>query len=358
MFEDLVKKSASWLSGEGKNSEIVISSRVRLARNITSLPFPPVANIENKEKALSYVQFAIEKSQFLKKGNFYSSDKLSDLDRKFLLERHLVSPEFIKNGDNPKAIFIGEDEKLSIMVNEEDHLRIQAIQSGLELKSAWEQANQADDELSKSLEFDFDSDFGYLTSCPTNVGTGIRASVLIHLPGLVLTREIEKVISRITKVGLAVRGFYGEGTDVLGNLFQISNQTTLGKSEEDIMESLERVTYQIIEYEGNSRMTLFKDAKEQIEDKIWRSLGILKNARVLTSAEVLNLLSAIRLGLGTGTLSDISLGLISQLLILSQPAHLQKYFGKEMSAEERDVVRASLVREKLSEGTPAFSDGK
>ena len=347
MFEDLVKKSASWLSGEGKNSDIVLSSRIRLARNITSFPFPPVANLENKGKVLSYVQFALEKSQLLRKGNFYSSEKLSDLDRSFLLERHLVSPEFIKDGDSGKGIFIEEDERLSIMVNEEDHLRIQTIQSGLELKPAWEQANQTDDELSSSLEFDFDSDFGYLTSCPTNVGTGIRASVLIHLPGLVLTREIEKVISRITKVGLAVRGFYGEGTDVLGNLFQISNQTTLGKSEEDIVESLERVTYQIIEYEGNSRTTLFNDAKDQIEDKIWRSCGILKTARVLTSAEVLNLLSALRLGLGMGTLADIPLGLINQLLILSQPAHLQKYFGRQMNTEERNAVRAELVREKL-----------
>jgi protein arginine kinase len=348
MFDDLVKKSASWLSGEGKSAEIVLSSRVRLARNITTFPFPPVADTDTREKVLAYVKTAIDKTEKLKHGCFCNSGELSTLDMSFLMERHLISPEFSK-AQSARGIFIDRDESVSIMVNEEDHLRIQAIKSGLDIKSSWEAADIADDELAHSLEFDYDSSFGYLTSCPTNVGTGMRASVLVHLPGLVLTREIEKVISRISRVGLTVRGFYGEGTDVLGNLFQISNQRTLGRSEEDIIGDLERVTQQIIEYEHNARTTLYNDAREHIEDKIWRSYGILTHARVLTSSEVMNLLSAIRLGIGMKTLNDIPLGLINELLLLSQPAHLQKMYAREMTTNERDAVRAELVRTKLKD---------
>jgi protein arginine kinase len=346
MFEDLAQKSASWLSGKGNNSEIVLSSRVRLARNINTFPFPPVADTDTREKVLSYVESAINKAEKLKGGSFYASGDLSDLDMNFLMERHLISPEFLK-AQSSRGLFVDRDEIVSIMVNEEDHLRIQAIKSGLDIKSSWKDADKADDELAHSLEFDYDSSFGYLTSCPTNVGTGMRASVLVHLPGLVLTREIEKVVGRISKVGLTVRGFYGEGTDVLGNLFQISNQTTLGRSEEDIIGDLDRVTQQIIEYEQNSRVTLLKDAKDQIEDKIWRSYGILTHARVLTSSEVMNLLSAIRLGIGMRTLTDLSLGLVNELLLLSQPAHLQKFYGREMNTTERDMLRAEMVRSKL-----------
>jgi len=348
MFEEMVKREALWLSGKGRNSDIVLSSRVRFARNISGIPFPTVADADTRQKVLSYVRIAVEKGEAFRKGDFHSTSDLSQMDKSFLLERHLVSPEFVREQDGFKGIFVGEDERISIMINEEDHIRTQSIRSGLEIKSTWEEANRLDDELSKFLEFDFDSDFGYLTSCPTNVGTGIRASVLIHLPGLVLTKEVDKVISRITKMGLTVRGFYGEGTEVLGNLFQISNQTTLGKSEEDIVESLEKITQQIIEYEEKSRSTLIRDAGEQIEDKIWRAYGILKYARVLTSDEVLNLLSALRLGMGMETLSGIDLKSINQLLILTQPAHLQKYYGYQMNADQRDKKRAELLRERLN----------
>jgi len=346
MFEELVKKPAAWLTGEGNNSEIVLSSRVRLARNISNTPFPSVAQSEVRERVISFVQKAIQKSSLLRSGQTYTSSELPRLDKDFLIERHLVSPEFMREGDT-KALYIGEGERISLMINEEDHLRIQTLKSGLEIKGAFELADRVDTELSDTLEFDFDPDFGYLTSCPTNVGTGMRASVLIHLPGLVLTKEIENVISQVTKLSLTVRGFYGEGSDVLGNLFQISNQTTLGKSEEDLIESLDKVTKQIIEYENNSRNTLYREAKEQIEDKIWRALGILQNARVITSSEVTNLLSAIRLGLGMGTITEIPLSLINQILLISFPAHLQKYFNKEMETNERDILRAELIRKKL-----------
>ena len=342
-----MKKPASWLAGDGIHSGIVLSSRIRLARNISGCLFPSVADAENKEKVISFTKLAIEKSPNLKEGDFLLWNQIGELDKRLLMERHLVSPEFMRGADS-RALFVGDEEIASIMINEEDHLRIQIIQSGLEIRDAYCIVDKIDDDLGQSLQFDFDPDFGYLTSCPTNVGTGMRASILIHLPALVLIREMEKVISRITKVGLTVRGFYGEGTDVLGNLFQISNQTSLGRSEEDIIESLEKVTNQIIEYEANARETLFHDAKEEIEDKIWRAYGILKSARVLTSEEVMNLLSAIRLGLGMGTIKELTLPVINEILILSQPAHLQKHFDKDMDTDERDVMRAELVRSKLA----------
>ncbi len=348
MFDEIVKRPASWLAGDGTQSGTVLSSRIRLARNVSGCLFPSRADKAEKERVISVAKSAIQKSLNLKKGYFLMWEEVSDLDRRLLMERHLVSPEFMR-GSDCRAVFIGEEEIVSIMINEEDHLRIQIIQSGLEIRDTYRVADKIDDDLGQSLQFDFNPDFGYLTSCPTNVGTGMRASILIHLPALVLTREIEKVISQITKMGLAVRGFYGEGTDVLGNLFQVSNQTSLGRSEEDIIESLEKVTGRLIEYETNARNTLFHDAREEIEDKIWRAYGILKNARVLTSEEVMNLLSAIRLGLNMGTIDFLPLPAVNEILILSQPAHLQKYFNRDMTVDERDTVRAELVRSKLAD---------
>ncbi len=346
MFEQMAKKPAVWLSGKGSNSQVVLSSRVRLARNIANSPFPSRADTDARERILTFVKTAVKKNADLNRGTLINCSQLDDLDRSFLVERHLVSLEFTQCRDF-SALLIGEEENVGVMINEEDHLRIQTLASGLEIKEAFEMANRIDDELSKSLEFAFDPTFGYLTSCPTNTGTGMRASVLIHLPGLALTQEIEKVISQISKLGLVVRGFYGEGSDVWGNLFQVSNQTTLGRSEEDIVESLERVTKQMIEYEENARKRLFSEAKDQIEDKIWRAYGILKYARTLTSEEVLNMLSAIRLGIGTGVLEMVGLSRVNEILALTQPAHLQKYFKKRMEPGERDQVRAELVRSKL-----------
>jgi protein arginine kinase len=234
------------------------------------------------------------------------------------------------------------------MINEEDHIRMQALAPGLNLDEALEKASKYDNELGKFLEFDYDPDFGFLTSCPTNVGTGLRASVLIHLPGLVITKEIDRVIARITKMGVAVRGFYGEGTEVLGNLFQVSNQKTLGTSEKDILESITTVCRSVIDEESKARQLLMDEASEQIKDKIWRSYGILKYARVLTSEEVMNLLSALRLGVAISVIDFIDIPKINELLLLSQPAHLQKFHGEEMNQDARDFVRAEMIREKLA----------
>ncbi len=350
MFDDMTDNLSSWLTGEGTDSMIVLSSRVRLARNIKGQTFPTHADEESRLQVVSFVESAIRSSRELQSGSFHRSASIDDLDRSFLIERHLISPEFMRP-ESESAIFISPDERVAIMVNEEDHLRIQTMSPGLSLTTALNQAMRIDDDLARTLEFDFDTDFGYLTSCPTNVGTGLRASVLIHLAGLVLTKEIDSVIDHITKLGLVVRGFYGEGSDVWGNLFQISNQTTLGRSESDITEALHKMTRQIIEFENQSREQLVTQAGNEIADKIWRAFGILKHARVLTSEEVMNLLSAIRLGVALEIIENVTLETINRMLILSQPAHLQKYVGEALEPADRDIARANMVREMLADAS-------
>ena len=348
MFEELVGKTASWLQADGSDSAIVVSSRVRLARNIQDMLYPSRSNSEESDKVRDFIYTAIEKAHLLDIGKFYKSEEINGLDRKFLVERHLISPEFMADQAS-RGLFFSEVEDTSLMINEEDHLRIQALSSGLEIKKAMDIAESIDKKLSESLAYDFDNEYGFLTSCPTNCGTGLRASILIHLPGLVLTNEIDKIIEKITKLGLTVRGFYGEGTEVLGNLFQISNQTTLGRKEQDIIESLERITRQLIEHEENARRVLVRDAPDEIKDKIWRAYGILKYARVLTSEETMNLLSAVRLGMALGVLDMIPLTLLNEVLVLAQPAHIQRLYGEDINVSERDARRAELIRGKLSE---------
>ncbi len=346
MFEELAKAPVSWLNGEGEESPVVLSSRIRMARNIAGMNFPTSADRETREKVLEYFDSAVKKSEFLQRGKFYRVEGIESDDSSFLVERHLISPTMIGHLES-SGVYIGSNEQVSIMVNEEDHLRIQAITAGLEMDRSMELAAEYDNEIGRLLEYDYDSDFGFLTACPTNVGTGLRASVLIHLPGLVLIREIDNIIQKIAKMGLAVRGFYGEGTDVLGNLFQISNQTTLGKSESDIVEDIQRVARIIIGDEATARERLKEEASDQISDKIWRAYGILKHARVLTPDEVMNLLSAVRLGIAMGIIDFLSISTINEILLLSQPAHLIKYYGGDVNPEELDVRRAEIVREKL-----------
>lgn len=351
MFEEMARVPAAWLSGTGDDAMVVLSTRVRLARNVAGCKFPTSADSETRNRIVDYFDSAVGRSEFLNHGECYRATDISELDRDFLVERHLVSPVFL-NGDISKSLLIGSSERVSIMVNEEDHFRIQALSSGLDPQGAFELASQYESSLGSHLEFDYDRDFGYLTACPTNAGTGMRASVLIHLPGLVLTREIDKVISRITRTGLIVRGFYGEGSDVLGNLFQISNQNTLGLAEHDIVALITRATREIIEEEEKARQHLMDEAADMIEDKIWRAYGILKHARVLTGDEVMNLLSALRFGHAMKITDFLTLAQINDMLLLSQPAHLQKYYGTEMDTNRRDFVRAQMIREKLRNTGP------
>jgi protein arginine kinase len=289
---------------------------------------------------------AVRKTPALVSSSALQMRDLTPLDRQFLVERHLISHDLADNG-RLRGLLLVPDESVSAMVNEEDHLRLQALASGFQLRSAWESVNAIDDELGQDLDYAFSEDLGYLTACPTNAGTGMRASVLIHLPSLVLTKQISRVLQGITQVGLAVRGFYGEGSQIMGNFFQISNQTTLGQSEKETIESLERVTRQIIEYEQRARDELLKDARVQIEDKIWRAYGALKHSRVISSSEVVNLSSAVRFGVALQIEGLASVRTLNELLIRTQPAHIQLAAGQEMEQRERNVIRANYVRSLL-----------
>lgn len=347
LIKEMAQHTSSWLSGDGEENMVVLSTRVRMARNVAGYKYPTAADRETSEKIVGHFDSVYSKSDNLKSGAFIRNTDLSGLDKDFLIERHLMSPNFMQDDDS-QALYLSRDEQVSIMINEEDHIRMQALVPGLNPQKALEKIGEYDTEIGKYLEFDYDADFGFLTSCPTNVGTGLRTSVLIHLPGLVITKEIDRVIAKITKMGVAVRGFYGEGTDVIGNLFQVSNQKTLGISEKETLESLTTVCRYIIEEEAQSRQLLMDEASEQIRDKIWRSYGILKYAHVLTSEEVMNLLSALRLGIAVGIIDFINIPLINEMLLFSQPAHLQKYYSEEMDQDRRDFVRAQMVREKFA----------
>jgi protein arginine kinase len=339
----LANNLGRWLDGSGPASDVVLSTRVRLARNLKEVPFTHRAREEQLAMVYSSVVSAVRKTPALVSSSALQMRELTPLDRQFLVERHLISHDLADNG-RLRGLLLVPDESVSAMVNEEDHLRLQALASGFQLRSAWESVNSIDDELGQDLDYAFSEDLGYLTACPTNAGTGMRASVLIHLPSLVLTKQISRVLQGITQVGLAVRGFYGEGSQIMGNFFQISNQTTLGQSEKETIESLERVTKQIIEYEQKARDELLKEARVQIEDKIWRAYGALKHSRVISSSEVVNLSSAVRFGVALQITGLASVRTLNELLIRTQPAHIQLAAGQELEQRERNVIRANYVR--------------
>lgn len=342
----LARNLGRWLDGSGPSSDVVLSTRVRLARNLKEVPFTHRAREEQLAMVYSSVVSAVRKTPALVSSSALQMRELTPLDRQFLVERHLISHDLADNG-RLRGLLLVPDESVSAMVNEEDHLRLQALASGFQLRSAWESVNAIDDELGQDLDYAFNEDLGYLTACPTNAGTGMRASVLIHLPSLVLTKQISRVLQGITQVGLAVRGFYGEGSQIMGNFFQISNQTTLGQSEKETVESLERVTRQIIDYEQRARDELLKVARVQTEDKVWRAYGTLKHSRAISSSEVVNLSSAVRFGVALQIEGLASVRTLNELLIRTQPAHIQLAAGQELEQRERNVIRANYVRNLL-----------
>ena len=272
--------------------------------------------------------------------------EIDDVDKQFLLERHLVSREHMVHPEY-KSVIIGEREVVNVMINEEDHVRIQAMQSGFNLQECWRIATRLDDWLHKKVKYAFSAEWGYLTACPTNTGTGLRASVMLHLPALVMTKQISRVLQAITKLGMTARGLYGEGTEAEGNFFQISNQITLGSAEEDIIDNLERIIRQVIGHEENARKTLMKQNREVLQDKIWRANGTLRSAHIMNTKETMGLLSMVRLGVDMGLINDIDRRAVNELFILTQPAHLQKIEGRILSSAQRDVKRANLVRRRL-----------
>ena len=346
-LNDLLNHTSEWLKGSGPNSDIVISSRIRLARNLSKIPFPQWADKTRGETTLSLIEAGIAKVNYLKGAEFFKLADLDSVDRQFLVERHLMSLEHAQK-PQAKAVVVDNEEIVSIMVNEEDHMRIQVMQSGFNLFEAWNIINRIDDNLAGELEFAFLPDWGYLTACPTNAGTGMRGSVMLHLPALVMSHAIDRVMAAIAKLSFTTRGLYGEGTQAMGNFFQISNQVSLGPSEDEIIESINGLIRQIIEQENQAREGLLSKNRPLLEDRINRSLGILKSARIISSQETIELLSMVRLGCDLGAVKDIDRRVVNELFIITQPAHLQKIENKKLSSDERDLQRAELIRKKLS----------
>jgi len=346
-LNNLVKNLPRWLDGNAPHANIVISTRVRLARNLVDYSFPNAAAEDELERVVREIYSAIAPSQQLSEPMFLDMQRLGKLDRKFLVERRLISPPFAES-DKPSILAVGEDEYLSVMVNEEDHLRIQSVQPGLNVEEAWRLIAKLDDELGEQLKYAFTDQFGYLTACPTNTGTGMRVSLFVHLPALAILEELEKVIKKLAPSEITVRGFYGEGTEVAGNIFQISNQLTLGRTDDSIVKRMEEVGQKLLSIEDDARDRLLDEQRLQIEDKVARVIGILRYARLLSSLELLNLLSYLRLGADLGLLKNIDHSALNELMVILQPAHMQKIYHDADDDARRDIRRAELVREKIS----------
>src|SRR5260221_5757553 len=331
---------------EGPHNKIVLSSRVRLARNLRGMAFPGWAKKAERVKALDQIRPAVESLSQMSDAFSESMDNLTVLDKNILVERHLISREHAAKSAG-SGLVLNREESLCVMINEEDHLRMQALRPGLQLKQAWSAIDQVDSKLERKLDYAFSPDLGYLTACPTNLGTGIRVSAMLHLPGLVLAEQINPIIQSVNKLGLAVRGLYGEGTEALGNVFQVSNQMTLGENETTIVERLDKVLLQIIEHEENARQTLLEKKTKVVFNHIGRAYGVLANAHSISSKETMNLLSLMRLGVDLGLVPGTECSLVDELFLVTQPAHLQKQLSDKLSAEERDLIRADMVRERL-----------
>lgn len=346
-LDQVARQASEWLRGTGPLHEIVISTRIRLARNIRGFPFLPRADTEVRREIAAAMHGAVRRTPLLKDYVQMDVEQLDELDRTLLVERHLISRQHA-DGSGARAVLFEPNEASAIMINEEDHLRIQTMRSGLQIDAAWEQINAIDDALEAHLDYAFHAQYGYLTACPTNVGTGIRVSVMLHLPALRLTNELEKVAQAARDLKLAVRGLHGEGTEALGDFFQISNQITLGRSEEEIIDDFRSVVIpKIVEYERATREALLKNRPQALDDKIWRAIGLLKNARLISSHEAMQYLSHVRMGLHVGRLDNVDLSTLNELFLQIQPAHLQKLHGERLTGEQRSIERAAFIRARL-----------
>ncbi len=344
-FDAMMREPAAWLDASGARADVILSTRVRLARNLERERFPGHAARADRERIRERVVEAALRSNYLRNALVIAMEEADGFQREILVERHLASPELACDGAGG-AVIVGEREIVSAMVNEEDHIRLQCIRSGLQPLDAWRLASKIESELDQNLHYAFLSDWGYLTACPTNVGTGLRVSVLAHLVGLVRSGRVAQVLGSVSKLGLSVRGFYGEGSVSQGAFFQISNQTTLGQTEEDIAYTLERVAGQLanLECEARERLT---SSDRRVADEVWRAWGILRSARLLKAEEVMELGSSLRLGVAVGVIDSVGLATVNRLLVVTQPGHL-KYVKGGASAEERDSLRADIVRRELA----------
>lgn len=350
---EILKNPAPWLSGEGPAADVVLSTRVRLARNLTDVAFPTRMDGEAAEAVIARVEQGLaELGDDLGPAALYRLREIPPLERRALVEKHLISPRLAQAAERA-ALVLRPDEAVSVMVNEEDHLRLQGLAPGLGLEGVWDRVNRLDDALERRLDYAFSPRLGYLTACPTNTGTGMRASVMMHLPGLVMAKQDQPLFNALAKVGIAVRGLYGEGTAAHGNLFQLSNQVTLGQSEREILVNLQGVCQQVIDRERKVRAQLHRTRRVELEDRVWRAYGILATARVMSTREAMALLSDLRLGVDLKILPPLEGRVFNELQVQVSPAMLQVVEGRELGPAERDVRRAERIRRRLQGSGPA-----
>ncbi len=345
-LDALTSTTGEWLRGTGPESDIVISTRIRLARNLASFPFTHRATPQQRAEIESLLRDRITRLDLPHPLRYVSVAALAPLDRQLLVERQLISRE-LANGEGPRGVAFDDREAVSIMVNEEDQLRLQVMRSGLALEQAWHEIDHLDDLLEAKVCYAWHEQYGYLTACPTNVGTGLRASVMLHLPAIGLTRQFEKVLRSLQKINLVVRGLYGEGSRASGDFFQVSNQITLGRSETTVLSELQGVVSKILSYERNARAALMAEKRMELQDRVSRALGALQHATMMTSDETMELLSSVRLGINLGLLDDISMDAVNELFVQTQPSHLQKLVGGPLDGEERNAARARYLRTRL-----------
>ena len=352
-LDDLVHSLGEWMATGGPLSDVVVSSRIRLARNLTGFHFLGKASPAESAEIERTLFEAIAGCDFGKNTFYVDIDKSDSLDRQFLVERHLISRQHAE-GEGKRGVAISPTETLALMINEEDHLRVQVLRRGMNLDEAWKEMTRVDTALETVVDFAYHKQYGYLTACPTNVGTGLRVSVMLHLPALKVTNEIEKVFRAAKEMRLAVRGLYGEGTDALGDFFQLSNQVTLGQTEEEILSAFkDNVIPSIVKYEQETRRALAEDKLVALDDKVWRALGLLENARAISSEEALFLLSHLRMGVVLGRVKHIDLQSVNELFMAAQSAHLQKRHGGKLDGERRSIVRADFIRDRLARVRPS-----
>ena len=353
-LENLTNTVGEWLRGTGPESDIVMSSRVRLARNVAQFPFVSRATEQDRADIEKFLRERIAKSPAGAALEYIDVGGLEEVDRQFLVERQLISRE-LAEAQGARAVAIDGREQVSLMVNEEDHLRIQCMHSGLDLAAVWEQIRAVDDAVGQVVPYAYHPRWGYLTACPTNVGTGIRVSVMLHLPALVITRQIDKVFRSLHKISLAVRGLYGEGSQAMGDFYQISNQTTLGKTEDELLQQVGDVVPVLIDYERRAREFLVRETQQNVHDQVSRAFGILRTAQTISAEETMQLLSRVRMGVLLGLIGDVNLADINSLLVRTQPAHLQKLRGVELDTKDRNIERARYLRRHFEGGTSPAS---
>jgi protein arginine kinase len=350
-LDNMTQTCGEWLRATGAEVDIVMSSRIRLARNLAAFPFTSRASPYQKADMEGILRERVAKLEIEPKLNYLNIANLTPLDRQFLIERQLISRE-IASSEGPRGVAFDDRETASLMINEEDQLRLQVMRSGLALDEAWQHIDRLDDTIEERVTYAFSEEFGYLTACPTNVGTGMRASVLLHLPALGWTKQIEKVFRALQKINLAVRGLYGEGSRASGDFYQISNQVTLGKSESTILSEIREVIPEIIKYERHARNTLVRENRQALQDRVARAYGTLSSATMMTSEETMDLLSIVRLGVHLALLDDVTIPTVNELFLNTQPAHLQKLMGNALDGEERNAARARYLRSRIRESGP------